>query len=199
MEAEPIINVARWLSRSSVNGPGERFVLWVQGCPIHCPGCWNPDTWSFAANRLMTVSDVFNLIGESAPIDGVTFTGGEPFAQAQSLAVLADRLKRDGVSLMAFTGFELDELASAERARLLDLLDIVVTGRFKREERAEGLTWRGSSNQQVHFLSSRHRASESQQAQEPQAEVVISDSGGAIVTGFPCTELRRKLRIHSGR
>lgn len=198
METDPVINVARWLPRSSVNGPGERFVLWVQGCPLQCPGCWNPDTWSFAANQLMSVSEAYSLIGESGPIDGVTFTGGEPFAQAKSLAILAKRLKHDDISLMAFTGFELDELVDTERRQLLEMLDIVVTGRFKRAARVEGLTWRGSSNQEVHLLTSRHRAIQGQDAQEQRAEVVISESGSTILTGFPCPDLRRKLQTLKG-
>lgn len=193
MEDTTAINVARWLTRSSVNGPGERFVLWVQGCPLHCPGCWNPDTWAFTPQRLMTVADLVARIAESQPIDGVTFSGGEPFAQARGLMVLAGHLRGLGMSLMAFTGYELDELNGSEQRALLGLLDIVVTGRFIRELKADGLLWRGSTNQRVHYLSDRHRAIEASESPTDVAEVVIPDSGRVVVTGFPDSGFLRQL------
>lgn len=197
MSTSGTINVAQWLSRSSVNGPGERFVLWVQGCPLHCPGCWNPDTWSHASRRLMAVSEIVDLIAKSGPIDGVTFTGGEPFAQACGLAVLAEHLRGIGMSLMAFTGYDIEELVEVEQKRLLGLLDIVVTGRYVRELRSDGLLWRGSSNQRVHFLTERHRACETTNAHRPVAEIVIPDSGPSVVTGFPDDGLLRQLGVAS--
>lgn len=187
------INVARWLPRSSVNGPGERFVLWVQGCPLHCPGCWNPDTWAFTPRRLMPVADLVARIAESQPIDGVTFSGGEPFAQARGLMVLAEHLRDLGMSLMAFTGYELDELDGSEQKALLGLLDIVVTGRYVREVRSDGLLWRGSTNQRIHFLSDRHTTAEACESPRAVAECVISDTGRVVVTGFPDDSLLRQL------
>lgn len=199
MSTSETINVARWLPRSSVNGPGVRFVLWVQGCPLHCPGCWNPDTWSDAPRRLMAVSEIADLIAKSGPIDGVTFTGGEPFAQACGLAVLAEHLRGIGMSLMAFTGYDIEELVEVEQKRLLGLLDVVVTGRYVRELRSDGLLWRGSSNQRVHFLTERHRACETTNAHRPVAEIVIPDSGPSVVTGFPDDGLLRQLGVASRR
>lgn len=187
------INVARWLPRSSVNGPGERFVLWVQGCPLHCPGCWNPDTWAFTPRRVMTVAEILDRIVDSQPVDGVTFSGGEPFAQASGLMVLAEHLRGLGMSLMAFTGYELEELNSSEQRGLLGLLDIVVTGRYVRELRSDGLLWRSSTNQRVHFLSERHKALEASELPPAVAEVVIPESGRVVVTGFPDSGLLRQL------
>jgi len=193
METEPIINVARWLSRSSVNGPGDRFVLWVQGCPLHCPGCWNPDTWSLSPRRIMGVSELVALIVGCQPIDGVTFTGGEPFAQAASLALLAEQLLRQNLSLMAFTGYEIEELTSAEQVRLLACLDVLVTGRFVKELKTDGLLWRGSSNQRVHLLSDRHAGLELSGDVYPSSEVIITDNGTQIVSGFPELGLLQRL------
>lgn len=193
MDAELMINVARWLPRSSVNGPGERFVLWVQGCPLHCPGCWNPDTWSFAPRRVMGVTELFEQILMAEPIDGVTFTGGEPFAQAAALAELAERLQSRKLSLMAFTGYGLEELTGAEHVRFLRCLDVVVTGRFVNELKAEGLLWRGSSNQEVHLLTDRHAGLAVCDTEHPSAEVVITHNGTQIVSGFPESGLLRQL------
>ena len=71
------LNLARTLPRSAANGPGERFVLWVQGCPLACPGCWNPDTWAFERRDLRSVEDLAAVILATEGIEGVTFTGGE--------------------------------------------------------------------------------------------------------------------------
>jgi len=130
---------------------------------------------------------------EEMPIDGVTFTGGEPFAQAEVLAELAERLRTHDLSLMAFTGYELEELTDHHQQRLLGLLDIVVTGRFIREMKADGLLWRGSSNQKVHLLSDRHRGLDMSAGDHPIAEIVITDIGTSVVTGFPDAGLLHEL------
>lgn len=195
MDTEPIVNVARWQPRSCVNGPGERFVLWVQGCPLHCPGCWNPDTWSFSSRQPMHVVELERTIRSAMPLDGVTFTGGEPFAQADVLIVLAERLRELGLSLMAFTGYELHELTTDAQRRLLACLDIVVTGRFVKSLAQENLRWRGSSNQHVHFLTQRHHDIMDSTTDEPSVEVVIDAKGHAVVTGFPSPSLVAALTV----
>ena len=104
------LNVARWIARSRANGPGERFVLWVQGCVLACPGCWNPDTWRTSPRILVSVDEICERVLGTAGIEGVTFTGGEPFLQARALARVAGRVRAAGLSVMVFTGHELDEL-----------------------------------------------------------------------------------------
>jgi len=121
------LNLAHTLARSAANGPGERFALWVQGCPLACPGCWNPDTWSFTRRELREVVDLTAEIAATPGIDGVTFTG-----------------------------YELDELTSAAHCALLAVTDVLVAGRYVEAERTESLAWRGSSNQRVHFLTARY-------------------------------------------
>lgn len=190
------VNVARWIPRSRVNGPGERFVVWAQGCGLACPGCWNPDTWDFAPRTLLDVEDLCaRILGEQG-IEGVTFTGGEPFAQARALAAVARRVRAAGLSVLIFTGHELGELRGRAARALLALADIVVSGRFVLAERDTTLALRGSRNQQVHFLTDRYDPS-------------ILDSGGASIelhldadgavhaTGFPGDDLLRALSVIS--
>ena len=62
-----LLNVARWITRSRVNGPGERFVLWLQGCSLRCPGCWNPDTWSHAPRQVLPIDAVLAEVSDDAP------------------------------------------------------------------------------------------------------------------------------------
>jgi anaerobic ribonucleoside-triphosphate reductase activating protein len=178
-----VVNVAHTLPRSRVNGPGERFVLWVQGCSIACPGCWNPDTWSFKARKRMTVSELHGKILSTQGIEGVTYSGGEPFDQAGALADLAHRVRASGLSLFIFTGYNLDELNSPCQKTLLDFADIVVAGPYMRSRRTTELPWCGSSNQQVHFLSDRY--SRSDLPTQPESEVHILPDGSLRVTGFP--------------
>ena len=179
------LNVARWLERSSVNGPGERFVLWLQGCPLRCPGCWNPDTWDFTPRRTITADDLVSLVGQASDIEGVTLTGGEPFSQAASLLPAVRELRQRGLSFMAFTGYELTELRDGAAQQLLNLLDVVVTGRFIEAQRTNALPWRGSANQEVVFLSRRYGPADLLAGSEKRLELHIDSSGTVVVTGFP--------------
>lgn len=177
------LNLARTVPRSAANGPGERFVLWVQGCPLACPGCWNPDTWAFERRDLRAVDDLAAEILTTRGIEGVTFTGGEPFAQARALATLAERVRAAGLSVFVFTGYELAELARPAQRDLLAHTDVLVAGRYDRARRATGLPWRGSTNQEVHFLSPRYRPDALQDA--PEFELHLFNDGTTILTGFP--------------
>lgn len=184
-----MINLARTLSRSTVNGPGERFVVWVQGCSLRCPGCWNPDTWRPGAGTSVRARFLSQRILATRGIDGVTLTGGEPFEQAAALIPLVTRVRAAGLSVMVFTGYRRDELRAAEQRELLSLCDIAVMGRYQRARRTLDAPWRGSSNQTVHFLSPRHDSTALPSASE--CEVHISPDGSMTLTGFPPAELCR--------
>jgi anaerobic ribonucleoside-triphosphate reductase activating protein len=186
------VNVARWVARSRANGPGERFVLWVQGCTLACPGCWNPDTWTMAPRTLLSADELCDLVLGTAGIEGVTFTGGEPFRQARLLAPVAARLRAAGLSVMTFTGHELEELQSTAARALLAACDVVVTGRFVLAERDTSLLWRGSRNQRIHLLGARYDASILRDAEQV-IELHIDESGAVHATGFPPDDLVRAL------
>lgn len=177
------VSLARTLPRSAANGPGERFVVWVQGCPLACPGCWNQDTWAFKQRDLRTVNDLTASILGVEGIEGVTFTGGEPFAQARALAAVARRVRAVGLSVFVFTGYDLEELTSAPHHELLAETDILVAGRFLETKRTTELPWRGSANQRVHFLTERYRLSDMEGVAE--IEFRLTPSGILTVTGFP--------------
>ena len=181
------VNLARTLARSAANGPGERFVVWVQGCPMACPGCWNPDTWAFERRDLRSVEDLALDILATEGIEGVTFTGGEPFAQARALTALAERVRASGLSVFVFTGYDLDELARSEHRAMLAVTDVLVAGRYVGAERATGLAWRGSANQRVHFLSDRYGPADMKEVAE--VEFHIDKDGTLTVTGFPTGKL----------
>jgi anaerobic ribonucleoside-triphosphate reductase activating protein len=177
------LNLARILPRSAVNGPGERFVVWVQGCPLACPGCWNPDTWSFARRNTREISELASKILGTSGIEGVTFSGGEPFAQARALAQLAHTVREAGLSVFVFSGYELGELVSDAHQALLDQTDVLVAGRYVEAKRVQGVPWRGSANQQVHFLTGRYGTAD--MADAPEVEFHLDVNGALAVTGFP--------------
>lgn len=178
------LNVARTLRRSAANGPGERFVVWVQGCPLACPGCWNPDTWSFERRVVRDVDELAAEILRVEDIEGVTFTGGEPFAQARALAELARRVRHRGLSVFVFTGYDLAELTADAAKQLLAVTDVLVAGRYERDQRTLASPWLGSTNQRIHFLSDLYRPTDMTAA----VEVRIDHDGALTVTGFPDDE-----------
>lgn len=155
------IVVSRVAERTEVLGPGVRAVVWVQGCPLRCPGCVAPEGLPFEGGTVWSVEALADRLGAlPAEVTGVTLSGGEPMAQAGPLAALVDRLRVDrDWSVMSFSGFTLDRLrrgTPAQRA-LLARLDILVDGPYV-ESRHADLLWRGSANQGVHFLTDRHTA-----------------------------------------
>ncbi|WP_327674517.1 4Fe-4S single cluster domain-containing protein [Kitasatospora sp. NBC_00458] len=156
---DPRLSVARTLDRCTVLGPGRRAVLWVQGCPLRCRGCVAAETLPFTDGPGRPVSELVGWIAGLPGIEGVTISGGEPFAQAGALVALLDgvRAARPELSAMAYSGFRHETLrrgTPAQRA-LLDRLDLLVDGPYVAALHAD-LRWRGSSNQRIHRLSPRY-------------------------------------------
>ena len=144
------LRVAGVIEESIVDGPGIRFVLFLQGCRLRCPGCQNPQTWDFDGGTLVPSDEVLARIRENPLVHGVTFSGGEPFEQADALLPLAKELKAQGYHLMAFSGFTLEQLVQKpERQALLEQLDLLVDGPFIEAQKSLDLRFRGSRNQRI--------------------------------------------------
>ena len=139
---------------SIVDGPGIRVVIFCQGCLRHCEGCHNPETWDLKAGKLMSVDEVMTIIHNNPLCHGITFSGGEPFLQAEELTKLATSLK--GYELASYTGFTFEELLSngtQEQLNLLSKLDVLIDGPFVLSERTLNLSFRGSKNQRILNIS----------------------------------------------
>ncbi|MDK2887665.1 anaerobic ribonucleoside-triphosphate reductase activating protein [Desulfofundulus australicus DSM 11792] len=148
------LRVAGIIEESVVDGPGLRLVVFVQGCPHRCPGCHNPHTWDPAGGTLMEVEEILAMVKRNPLLKGVTLSGGEPFAQAGALAVLARQVRALGRDVITYTGYtweKLLELAGRDGAvkELVELSDYIVDGPFIQEKRDPELPFRGSSNQRV--------------------------------------------------
>lgn len=148
------IRIAGTVEDSIVDGPGLRFVVFTQGCPHRCDGCHNPETHDFAGGKVTTTDALFEQCMENPLCSGVTFSGGEPFCQAEALYELGSRFKSAGKHLMCYSGWTFEELlAKAQREefveKLLSIADVLVDGKFDISKRSLSLQYRGSSNQRL--------------------------------------------------
>ena len=134
---------------SIVDGDGIRYVIFTQGCPHHCPGCHNPQTHSFEAGKLVLLDELLVDISKRRDyIDGVTFSGGEPFCQSDQCCIIAEAAHKIGLTVWCYTGYLFEELYR-RRDKLLEQIDILVDGPFIRTEKSLDLKFRGSRNQRV--------------------------------------------------
>jgi anaerobic ribonucleoside-triphosphate reductase activating protein len=181
------LNIMGYVDASEVNGPGARAVVWVQGCMRECPGCFNTESWSFEPNQVISIDGLVEKILNDPRNQGVTFSGGEPFWQAATLANLARRVKAAGLNVMSFSGFTLEQLQSdyaPDGAKdLLGQLDILIDGAY-----VESLAINSpdspvsSRNQRVHVFNA--ALQDQINWASDQIEVHIFKDGSRLVTGY---------------
>ncbi|MEG4446145.1 4Fe-4S single cluster domain-containing protein [Microcoleus sp. AT9_B5] len=181
------LNIMGYVDESEVNGPGCRAVIWVQGCLRECPGCFNPASWSFEIDRLISVDALAQQILSNPRNRGVTFSGGEPFWQASALADLAGQVKAAGLNVMSFTGFTLEQLRSEQGPagveELLEQLDILIDGAYVQSlavHSPDSLV--SSSNQRVHLFNPAFH--DQLTWASDQMEIHILKDGSRIFTGY---------------
>ncbi len=133
-----------------VDGPGLRTSIYGAGCPHGCPGCHNPQSWDRKNGKPVDTETIMGIINRN-PFANVTFSGGEPFAQADGFIELAKRIKQDtNKTIWCYTGYLYEELMLHPKYKeLLSYIDILIDGPFMQELRDEYLKFRGSSNQRV--------------------------------------------------
>ncbi len=146
-----MLKLAGIVEDSIVDGPGIRTTVFCQGCPHHCPGCHNPETWPFEGGTPVAPEDVLETVRRNPLCRGVTFSGGEPFAQAEDFARLAQLLKEAGYEVASYTGYTFEALleGTAAQKKLLETLDILIDGPFLQEQKSLELSFRGSRNQRI--------------------------------------------------
>jgi anaerobic ribonucleoside-triphosphate reductase activating protein len=185
----PTLQIAQIVPCTQAEGPGKRFAIWFQGCPLRCAGCCNPEFLPFEGGQAKSIEEVVDEIrdAQSIGIEGVTLLGGEPFAHSAGAAALALQVQQFGLSVMVFSGYVLDELKGMTSPAVDELLantDILVDGPYVRELPDSRRRWIGSTNQQIHFLSDRYRADDPCWAKKNTLEIRL-DASGLSVNGFP--------------
>ena len=146
-----MLDLSGIVSDSIVDGPGIRVTVFCQGCPHHCPGCHNPETWAFGCGTPMEEERILEIVQSNRLCRGVTFSGGEPFAQAEGFAKLAKLLKDRGYEVASYSGYTFEQLLEGTDAQkeLLRSIDVLIDGPFLREEKSLELIFRGSRNQRI--------------------------------------------------
>ena len=146
-----MLDLSGIVSDSIVDGPGIRTCIFSQGCPHHCKGCHNPETWAFGCGTKIPVEDVVEIVRSNPLCRGVTFSGGEPFAQAEAFAKLAGLLKEKGYEVASYSGYTFEALLNGTPAqrKLLEAIDILIDGPFVLAEKSLELAFRGSRNQRI--------------------------------------------------
>lgn len=157
-----MLDLAGVVRDSIVDGPGLRTVIFAQGCPHHCPGCHNPETWAFGCGTAMEEETLADIVRANPLCRGVTFSGGEPFAQAEGFARLGRLLKEAGCEVASYTGYTFEQLlrGTGDQRRLLESIDILIDGPFLLAERSLELQFRGSRNQRILDVPASLRAGE---------------------------------------
>jgi len=197
MAKSQLINLGHFEPVTRAMGPGLRACLWVRGCSIHCPGCISPgyrDRDPACAIALWRMLQKIRKAKEKHGIEGVSFSGGEPFDQAPVLTALAEAVHLLGLSTLAWSGYTCRHLEGRRAPRsardLLTHLDVLIDGPFQIKHRAEGLPLRGSSNQQIHLLTNRYRLED---LSHPCLEVRMHEDQVVQMTGV--TDYTKALAI----
>lgn len=216
MNEEETMLIHGKMNSSSVNGPGNRAVLWFQGCSLACKGCWNPETHPFHEKNRTSIGDIQDWVKGLTDVEGITFSGGEPMQQASYLYVLVAwiRENRPDLTIGMYTGYTKKELENGTFkwmstvqesskddgwkkgtkelwAAIKEHLDFAVVGRYVQSLACHDEPLRGSSNQEVLFFTDRYRNEDL----PPQiAEVSISDDALIQITGYPTVEFLEDMK-----
>lgn len=146
------LRISGLVNDSIVDGPGLRYTVFTQGCPHHCEGCHNPQTHSFKGGKKISIKKIAKEITENPLLYGVTFSGGEPFAQARELIPLAKFVKERGLELACYSGYLFEQLISGQvpyARELLSYVDILIDGKFVLSQKSLDCKFKGSKNQRT--------------------------------------------------
>jgi anaerobic ribonucleoside-triphosphate reductase activating protein len=154
---------------------------------LRCPGCWNPDFLPFEGGETQSSAEIAARVVADAGTEGVTFSGGEPFAHAAGLADVAERVRAAGKSVVVFTGYDGSVLRKATDATwraLIAAADALIAGPYRRELPAAGPLV-SSANQEIVLLTTRYRREDFECDGRRRAEIRIVADGSLTMTGFP--------------
>lgn len=177
---------------SEVEGPGKRFVLWVQGCKKRCDGCCNPHMQEITIKNIYKLDHIQKMILEAKSnfdIEGITLLGGEPMLQAKALYELSKWCHSNSLSVVTFTGYTLEELEQLNYNSTLELFhnsDIVIDGAFDQTQLSEERGFIGSKNQKVYYNTDRYEDVENKHIG---IELSITNTNEITINGWPLMDI----------
>lgn len=148
------IRISGTANDSIVDGPGIRYVIFTQGCPHHCPGCHNPQTHEMSGGEITDTQAIIEEFRKNPLLDGITLSGGEPFCQPQPLCEIAEAAVSYGLNIVTYTGYTFEQLLEKSESdifipKLLLLTDLLIDGRFVKEQKTLDEAFKGSANQRI--------------------------------------------------
>lgn len=152
------IRINSYIPITTVEGPGKRFSIWVQGCSLHCKGCANSAMWDKKGGTVYKVEELIDLITSyKDKIEGITFLGGEPLEQIEAVTEISKAVQKIGLSVLVFTGYKYSELSDRNDFKeLTKYIDILIDGRYEEDKQDFSRPWVGSSNQNYYFFSDKY-------------------------------------------
>ena len=170
------------LISSSANGPGNRYVIWTQGCEFNCNGCFNSETHNQYDGFEIDTDELFDNIVLNKNIEGISISGGEPFLQEEAVNELLIKIKGNTtLSTLVFTGYTYNEIkADKNKAKLLNNIDILISGRYEISSPFDHPLL-SSTNQEMIFLTDRYSIKD---ISNISCEIIIDDKGNIIMSGI---------------
>ena len=188
----PLLNIANIVEATEAEGPGLRFVVWVQGCLKRCQGCCNPELLKIKPTHIFSSKEIIEQLCAAKKkyhsLEGITFLGGEPFLQAKGLADIAKYAHEIDLSVMVFTGYLLEDLTESQffgSQNLLKYTDLLIDGEFDYTQQETIRNWVGSKNQNFHYLTPRYSEEIEVRRLTVTNEWRISSDGYIVSNGLP--------------
>ncbi len=151
-QGDTSVNIAGFYEESISNGEGWRAVLFVSGCPHHCPGCHNEKTWDYDYGEKFNKEEILEKIKDNFILQGVTVSGGEPLCpeNIKEVTKFIKDVKALNLDVWCYTGYTFEELIKRDDAKeALKYTDVLVDGRFETDKKIPNLKFRGSENQRI--------------------------------------------------
>lgn len=179
-------------------GPGKRLLIFLQGCSLHCKGCINKHLWDFGKGKDITAEELL-AICKDQNVEGITLHGGEPLDQADGLFEIVNLLKKNGFSIILFTGYNKKEL-KGKQLSVWNKADLIVCGRFIEEKKNLYMQFRGSTNQRIIKHKGPYKGYKVTDG-ETVAIFILDDSGSINIKGFHSEDIEelRQLAVRGKR